>query len=333
MEWRIIKPICFMVLAMIITGCASGNAELPILISPKASETVITPSVAMLTKTIIPTITRTNILFPTNTMISTSTSTPTPTPTATRSPLSTLSVTNSENYLAQLLENNAECYPPCIWGIVPGKTLSVDAIDFFKYLGWRGSIRYDVYNTGKDLRNHSLAIRTSVYPSDTNSIVEKFYLGIGGDDYTLLVKYFSFTNVLSLLGKPTRILVFVGTTPSFIEPVETSFEILLYYEVQNILIKYTGTALKIDNRYQICPAHPNAKSSTMNPLSGNVGIYAGVKGNKSTPDELVQPFWELPTYYIYSETALGVDQDQFFKIATKSSEHNCFYSEINVWRR
>lgn len=288
-----------------------------------------TLSAARLTSTISPT------MASTSTVLSTETPTmfesPMPAEIAENTPVSTLSSVDSENYVKELLENNRGCSLPCIWGIVPGQTSYSEAQQFFESLGWTGSESHGVYYTGKDLEVSSLVIDIGVY--STNSTVEKLQIGIGGKDFLDLVKCYSFGNILKTLGKPTEILVFLGTNPGVLEPDETSFEILLYYKPQNILIQYTGTAVRVGNSYHACLARPNAESSEVDPLSGNVSLYIGEADKISTPDEIVRPFWELPNYYLSSEKAFGMSSDKFYEMASQNARDFCFNSSLSVWRR
>jgi hypothetical protein len=257
--------------------------------------------------------------------------TPLPTATATNTPMPTLSKAESEKYVKKLLEDNAGCDLPCVWGLVPGKTSYSEAQRLFESLGWKGSISNGAFYTGKDLESVSLPISVGIYAE--NEVVEKLTVGIGGNDFLDLVKYFSFENILNVYGEPAEVLVFIGTNPGVLEPDETSFELLLYYESKKTLIEYVGTATKAGNSYRFCPARPNAGSTGLDPLSGNVGLYVSNESQTETPETLVRPFWELPNYYISSKEALGMSVDEFYETVSQNDGDTCFDSPLDAWRR
>jgi len=257
---------------------------------------------------------------------------PMPTATATEStPIPTFSSIESESYVRELLEGNAGCDLPCVWGIVPGKTSYIEAQRFFESLGWKGSESHGAYYTGKDLESVSLLNRVGIYAE--NGVVEKMHIEIGGKDFLGLVKYFSFENILQVYGKPVEVLVFIGVNPDVLEPDETSFELLLYYQSKNILIQYAGIATKVGNGYHFCPSRPNAESTQVDPLSGNVSLYVGEESQTSTPETLVQPFWTLPNYYISAEKAFGMSVDEFYETVSQNDGEACFDSSLDAWRR
>lgn len=245
-------------------------------------------------------------------------------------PAPTLSNIDSENYVEELLENNMGCFLPCFWGITPGQTSYDDAQILFESLGWMGSESHGSFYTGRDFKDTSLAIRLGIYAP--NDVVEKLHIGIGGKDFLNKVKYLSFGNIFKMLGKPTEILVFIGANPGILEPDKTSFEILLFYETQNTLLQFTGTAVKIGDSYHLCPAQPNAESKEVDPLSGNMSLYIGEENQISTPNQLVHPFWNLPNYYISAEKAFGISVDEFYKMVLQSNGNVCFDSALVSWQ-
>lgn len=245
-------------------------------------------------------------------------------------PIPTLSSFDSENYVKELLERNADCNLPCIWGIVPGKTSYSEAQRFFESLGWKGSESHDVYYTGKYLESVSLPITIGIYA--VNGVVEKIHIGVGGKDFLSLAKYFSFENIVKVYGRPTEVLVFIGTSPGILEPDETSFELLLYYESKNALIEYVGTATKAGNGYRFCPSQPNAESTELDTFSGNVSLYVDDESQTKAPEALVRPFWELPDYYISSEDALDMNVNEFYETVLQNDGDTCYVSPLDAWR-
>lgn len=118
-----------------------------------------------------------------------------------------------------------------------------------------------------------------------------------------------------------------------LEPDETSFELLLYYESRNILIEYAGAATRIGNHYRFCLSRPNANSTQVAPLSGNVSLYMGEESQTSTPETLVQPFWKFPDYFISTENALGMNVDEFYETVSQSDGDTCFDRSLDAWHR
>lgn len=238
----------------------------------------------------------------------------------------------SEMYTDEFLETNGGCSLPCVWSIVPSKTNYSDALLFFEHLGWTGGESFGYYSTGKDFNDFRLAIRINIY-SSKRDVVDKIHVGIGGIGYTEKVKYFSIDNVIKTLGRPTEVYVFIGVSPGIHEPDQTSFEILLYYENKNMLVEYTGTAVKVATKYRVCPAYPNAESEAVDTHSGNVSLYVGTENQIYTLQELVQPFWSLPDYYISVDKAFGLNADQYSKKISQGGKDTCFESPLSAWSR
>lgn len=309
MKLKKIASSIFMFMVVVLAGCNTLASEMP------TSTPMVTPASSV-----------------SSTEMLNAAESPTPTTTAAEStPIPTLSSIESETYVKELLESNAGCDFPCVWGIVPGKTSYSESQRFFESLGWKGSESHGVYYTGKDLESVSLSNRVGIYAE--NEVVEKVQIGIGGKNFLSLVKYLSFENILKVYRKPTEVLVFIGANPGILEPDETSFELLLYYESKNILVEYVGTATKVGNAYHFCPSRPNADSTAVDPLSGNVSLYVGEESQTSTPETLVQPFWTLPNYYISAEKAFGMSVDEFYETVSQNDGNTCFDSPLDAWRR
>ena len=198
-----------------------------------------------------------------------------------------------------LLVNNGNCALPCIWGIVPGESSFQEAQQFFSYLGWKGDKNFGnygwIYETFERVGIIDIYVDAFIYAP--NDVVEKINFGLGGNSYVDYIKYYSFENIMKVLGKPSRVLAFISP-PMLESSTQTIFGLLLYYETPNILVAYDGTANKVGANYQICLTHPNEHSIGVSPLSGSVRIYIGEPGKISSPDELVFPFWNIPFYYI-----------------------------------
>lgn len=255
---------------------------------------------------------------------------PTSTPNSTVTPIPTLSNLESENLVSEFLKNNGSCLLPCIWGITPGETTYSEAKNVFNHLGWKES-DYDYYETGKDLASFSLSLRVGMYAP--NNTVEKMHIGIGGNDFVGKVNYFSFRNILKTLGQPSDIFVFIGTNYGALDTAKTSFEFFLYYKNNNTLIEYTGTAIRKDDSYHLCLTTPNFHSTQVNPRSGYVSLYVGKKEQVSTPENLVRPFWVLPTYYLSVEKAFGKGVDEIYQIAIQDNEDACYDSPLIAWQQ
>jgi hypothetical protein len=268
----------------------------------------------------------------------TPTSTPEPTdtlaPTVTVvevTPVATMSPQESEAYVEELLETNGGCSLPCVWGISPGQTKYEDAQRFFQSLGWKGSEAHGSYWTGKDMQSFPVSIRIGVYPE--GDVVRKIRFSLAGNGFQEKVKYYSFDSMIRALGKPSEILAFVGTSPGILEPEQTSFEVLLHYAERNTLLEYQGTAVRDGDSYRICPSYPNAESTEVDPLSGNISISVAEAEQPSVPEELVRPLSMLPDYYLSVEKALGISNDQFYDAVSENNGNVCFESPLSAWQR
>ncbi len=201
-------------------------------------------------------------LFPSKTVVPTSfsvpTSTFTPTPMHTWTQLPTLSITDAEVKIKDLLLNNAGCILPCWWGITPGKTTWNEASQFLNTLSDIkgpsiqdvGNVLYKAYSAYFNIDEMEYII--SLISAD-DIVVE---IGLLPD---ITIYGHQLNNLLTNNGEPKEI--WLAPMPD--TPGGSWFYLVLNYPDQGIMARYGGEAtpiIKTDNEgkamitgLHICP--------------------------------------------------------------------------------
>jgi hypothetical protein len=242
-------------------------------------------------------------------------------PTGTLMP--TLAPEESEDLVEENIKNNGGCELPCIWGLVPGETTTEAANLLFVNLGWEPFTEFNKYETGGDLHSggdqYEGGVRFSLYPK--SGTLRKANIAIFLKNFTESIGYFSIKNIMTQLGQPAEVLMFVGIGE--LQPSETLFEIFVYYDDLNLIARFSGTAQKQDAGYEFCPSHPNFYSTQEEIDSGFMAIYIGSETDDSIED-ILQPFWSLVYPFLPSEEAVGVTPNDFYRAILDESEPACF---------
>ena len=208
------------------------------------------------------TITPTSTSVPTNTP--TLSSTPTrsiqpPTPTL----VPTLSDTQTEALVLDLLHNNADCKLPCWWGLTPGKTDWTTIQSRISSLGLPFSTyprsEYDIFGTGFYLTNHSFSVGPLLFlQNDTLRVIKAIAETTPGPDqriygdpfYLEAMRPYLLTGMLSTYGKPEQALLYVLDTR---DPVLSDYFMLLFFPLTGILAQYEGQSEEGNGVLRLCP--------------------------------------------------------------------------------
>lgn len=255
------------------------------------------------------------------------TSTSTPIPTNTPTPYPTLSPTQVEANLIELLETNAGCQFPCLWGITPGLTRWHDAEKFLVSKGLSLSLDYiaqppNYYDT---LVTHD-GIFAKILFYEQNEIVEAIELNGEGvyapEIFEEMWGQYAPENILPTYGPPSRILVYAH--PGRTSEGKLMYSLWFFYDQQGFLIHYGGRTESLPT-LKLCPTFK--ESGNLTPL---LSIYLKSPNFKSTLESLtVIP--DNPQPYINLEEAADISMDEFYALFQQQANPICVDVPRNIW--
>lgn len=197
----------------------------------------------------------------------------------------TLPEDEARTQLLGLLANNGNCRLPCLWGITPGKSKSIEAQEIltaFNSISVLTNFGSDGGSITTWYTEDSLILSSTVGFNSENSIVR--YLTFRGEEYKetadgLLPIYdsetfgkrlrpYMLTGILSEFGEPA--LVVVHTSGQHITG-SGGFEILLLYPDEGIFARYTTQRETVGNDARGCLA--NAQVELRLYPSGDANAY------------------------------------------------------------
>ena len=310
-----------MLIAMLLT-CGCNPAVTASTSTPLPASLTIAPSS---TATLSPTANQ----LPTETQTFGPTITPTVTipPTIVWMPLPTLTAEKAEMKVLDLLNHNAGCHLPCWWGITPGETSEINAIQFL-------STFTDVETVwGLPGDYHFLHVEPGSVVDDIDSNY-KIYGGYGGIEYTFQnglvdtisayhgggtgdhkVQTFQLSRLLADYGKPDEAAIWASPGA----PGGSSLDLYIIYDI-GIFVDYLYFDVEIvGNTMRACPQgigpeelnlwSPKISQSTLDYYNDYYGI-----GN-------------LPIL----QTAIGMDLNTFYNLYKGPDNRACIETPVDLW--
>jgi len=186
--------------------------------------------------------------------------TPSATPTLTNTPTVTIptpSVEESKGIALNLLENNGDCRLPCIWGLTPGITTTVERQNIlasygefsepdFSMSGSDASKNPGGFGIAVTKDNVRISIGLSYY--ETENLVEVLSLVadtqqdneyVFGDSSSLdLTEYYNLPQLLSNYGLPSDVLVVAWPHDPFLKADYEPFSLVVIYSNLGIMAEY-----------------------------------------------------------------------------------------------
>ncbi len=260
-----------------------------------------------------------------------------PSPTYTRTPtfipsmtalpiLPTLSPSEAETLVKDLLVNNAGCKLPCWWGFTPGTSIwnvakqyfgsftSVDGPFFYKS-DYKQNAGYDI-NFQSDEKELTFGVAV-----DDNEVIHDF----GIPPVTSIYGY-KLDQLLTNSGKPEE--VWLAPMPD--TPGGSWYYLVLYYPTQGIMARYGGSAthtIKINNQgeatitsLKICPIGVGpelwlASPNTLKDVNGNSAL-----GGRAFTDLLIP-----------IKQATGLSVEEFYKTFREGKSSTCLNTPSESW--
>jgi hypothetical protein len=197
------------------------------------------------------------------------TSTVMPTNTPTLTPLPTLSQEEAIQEITELMQTNAGCTTPCVWGISPFLNSFSEAQNFFsKFGGDWGSMKSGLLNCHTpDLRFYKLDVGVSLCEKngEFRQIVVDLY-GLNEPDITNQ-DWLAYRpdSILRTYGLPTYIRIFLGMGPTPPgQKIKVGYTMIFIYEPQHFVLYYFSNLSDqisvINSRVHICPLGENKLS-------------------------------------------------------------------------
>jgi hypothetical protein len=234
------NTIVIILYALSLYGCAGLNKSTSALIPTK--ELVMTPLTPSITLTTSVTATRAK---PSVTTTITSLPIPTYTPTLTKPP--TLTSTERDDALLQLLATANDCNAPCLFGIVPGKT-TIDELEnhFYTTFG-EGLTTKDVngriqsYAISFNLADHLLnstefRIRSGVVYQIDTLLDHLFDPAVKPEEWSA----FSLRNILESYGMPSRVEFYLDTPHEPVSNPGVIYSYTLFFSTSDTIVTYYG---------------------------------------------------------------------------------------------
>ncbi len=317
----------------------------------KLSERTVTPSIvaptlliaeALETGTVTPMLTHSPDGTSTVTSISTHSPTGTLTPSFTVQTIPTLTTEDAYKKLLDLLENNGGCRLPCLWGIIPAKSTSNDAMSILFPLSGIAGINSFSPNIGTiNLRltlEDGLNINISVVYLSKNNIVNQIAFsseayherkgGLGLDSIfnsTIFgdkLRFYMLPNILSEFGRPSSVMI-----TSLAQPPSQSrggdigyFRVLLLYPEQGILIHYITQINNIGQNVVGCLTNAHVELDIYPPGVGGV-FFQNI--DPSTQEDIKNNYKPI-------EDVTTLTMEDFYQ-AFRQPTDKCIETPANLW--
>lgn len=240
---------------------------------------------------------------------------------------------NTKALILEFLKTNGNCKLPCFWGITPGETTLDEVKRFIENLGWKGD-EYHTFISPDDTLYATLhtvddnAIGIMIYPQ--NGLVDTISSGFGGRNFKTWMPFYTIEQVLSSEGVPSQIYVSLATGLEVSTPKITEYNLDIFYQKSQILVIYSGSAIKQGDSYKICPGNPHQGNPNVPEDEGSISMFLGVPGNERTPEELINPFGQFGSP-LTIDAVFGMTPEEFYNKMTLSKEPACFLTPRSVW--
>jgi hypothetical protein len=281
------------------------------------------------------------VVLPSNTLIPTDTSKPspspipsqTPKPTLMPTPEPTLTIEESKALVLELLQTNGNCELPCWWGIVPQQSSIQEVKKLVNHLGWkwiyfRDTIR-DNLTTGSGILYDAFGLDVSF--EDKSDLVGSINLQIGYGKRIPTAPY-TIKEILNTIGIPEQIRLDLVYVPGFeVARPTTGYKIWVFYDKQGIMLRYSGTAIKVGSAYRICPTDLNLGGIDKEG-SGNVSLILKSSDDVRSLSEIGEIHGDPIGGTLSIFDASGMSVDEFYdQLMAREYGPYCFETPISAW--
>jgi hypothetical protein len=263
-----------------------------------------------------------------------------PTPSSTFTVVPTLPAEEAYDLLANWLQNNNECQLPCWAGLIPGKSLSLEAYskltafssiaDFVDLIYPTGGLVPIAYPSGTleiriDVMVHSKADRRTiqVIAISTRTLHE---LEPGSSEYVYnapayneLLRAYTLSGILSKYGSPTDIWV---RADIYNTGTQETFSITFLYPEKGIFVRYNMLAERIGDQIRGCPSRSFVDLWLLSPE--DAGDYQEILLSKNVRWEGNWP------YTTPIQEAASMSIESFYQLYNESTDM-CLETPLSIW--
>jgi hypothetical protein len=249
-------------------------------------------------------------------------------PTIIWTPLPTLSVQESISKASDLLMNNGGCLFPCWWGITPGKTSAVEAVQFLAtftdlgaVIGPPGNERSVTPAPGSAFNNIGSSYQIfgdygNVDYTFQDGFVDTISANDGGGTGNQRPEIYDLSHILNTYNKPDEISFFAAPG----SPAGNVADLYLFYGKQGFFVHYAYFDLKRDkNNVHICPQRIGPEELNMWAVQ-------------------FHHYSSLQDYYFHTtisrpslEQATGMNSESFYQNFKTIGSNRCFDTPIALW--
>lgn len=254
------------------------------------------------------------------------------TPTITWTPLPTLSESQTNAKIKELLETNGGCELPCWWGITPGSTAWLEALHFLNPLVF-DLYQSEPYASVESPKRHINIGVEFYYPlpdkvsSGRVSILVKDNIVYGITIFSPGAEFrYQLHQILGLLGLPKQI--FISAQQSAPVPQLPPARLVLDYSDVGIWVSYGYIPTQIGENLVICPQTSLGKVSPYNDIGGSLRLFVPelTDSHSFSIQEYVN---RIGGKYINEVT--NMDIETFYNTFLEPTPSNCLETPANLW--
>jgi hypothetical protein len=254
----------------------------------------------------------------------------------TSTPLPTLSPSEAEIMVTDLLIDNSDCEFPCWWGFIPGETdimsfksfiyalgdfaepfIDENGVDFYikfpvddKVIRLIGVGYFDVERDIIEWIN----INTEI----DQEIEGGYEIEYGDPLYFEYLMRYSVAHFLSTYGEPSNVLVYISDS-------WWPLSLILYYQESGIFVDFQMPVEELGDQYKACPSEAVARLWLWS-SDNNYPISEVLEENEYGIQYLGPAFG-----YITIEEATGIAINEFVDIFSDPTNTSCIQTPITLW--
>ena len=248
---------------------------------------------------------------------------------------STLTATEQENYVSELLKTNAGCKLPCWWGITPGETSWEDAEHFLIYLG--ATIGRTDIPSGMILHwakfSDSLSdIETSFFEQEIRVGIIDSISAIGNygstqnqRDFESLWESYSPKEVIKAYGVPSRVLLSATGVTGVGDTGNNGYILWIFYDHLGFLIRYGGIVPDLPI-YHFCPELQVGADDIY-----RIDFYLQHPDNSLPLESHDTILTTSPSRAMSIQDAAGMSTEEFYRLFIQGEEPTCFDTPHDIW--
>lgn len=267
--------------------------------------------------------------------------TPKPIETLTKTalPSSTLTISESKNFIKEYLTNNSSCKLPCWLDVTPGETTLLEVEELLRYIG----ILFDSKGVPGYTSNSTFHGTNTLYYKNivtdfsfevidkiVNAILIRSYTYEPSEEFKAFWKKYSLENILKEYGVPDRILLNVTGSYNF----GRTYQLWVFYDSKKIMIRYDGriydSGINDNPILRICPMIDgmNPIGITLQDSKSSLPIerFDAILGD-------IRPQIETGiTRVVYSiQEATGMNEKEYHDLFMQEDELICFETPSDIW--